>query len=181
MPHRATLRTLALLAAGAAMGALAVASSSAGANTPPRHVTTVGHLSLDSSAFVPDGIHNSATDYFNTWDPATLSNQDSGRCFDAAVNLPPNASLKHVTIYYTQGSQTLYAELNRQTLATHTDATLFSVTTTTVVTPAYTSVTRSIAPKYALVTNLLYAYSLGVCISASTTFTAAVLTYTTTT
>jgi hypothetical protein len=42
------------------------------------------YLSIDASAFAPDGLHNTSEDYFNLWDPTTLSNQDDGRCFNTA-------------------------------------------------------------------------------------------------
>lgn len=181
MASRFNVRSLALIAAGAAVGALAVVAPSAGANSPPRHVTTVNHLAMDSSAFIPDGLHTTTQDYFNQWDPAALSNQDTGRCFDAAVALPTSAVLKRVTFYYTAGSAQMSVELNRQNLTNHTEVTLFTFDTTIAGSPTYTSMTRGIPAQYAVVSNLTYAYSFGVCPSASTTFTGLVVTYTTTT
>src|SRR5580658_4927046 len=57
--------------------------------TSGRTVKTVTHhYSLAASAFAPDGLHDVTEDYFNAWDPSTLSNTDAGRCFDAGLSLP---------------------------------------------------------------------------------------------
>lgn len=54
-------------------------------------VTTLHYYSLAASAFAPDGLHTTTSDYFNQWDPSALSNQDSGRCFNAGLSLPDGA------------------------------------------------------------------------------------------
>ena len=54
-------------------------------------VTTTHYYSLAASAFTPDGLHTTTSDYFNQWDPLTLSNQDSGRCFNAGLPSCPAA------------------------------------------------------------------------------------------
>jgi len=57
------------------------------------------HYSVAASAFAPDGLHTATSDYFNQWDPTSLSNQDSGRCFNAGVYLPNGATLSSITFY----------------------------------------------------------------------------------
>src|SRR5579875_3676811 len=102
-----------------AVGAPQVAPSS---SSP---TVVLGYLSLAASAFAPDGLDDTSEDYFNHWDPSTLSNQDSQRCFDAGLTLPSNATIKSATFYYTEGtSSVMYGEINRQDLVNHTATTL---------------------------------------------------------
>ena len=177
---RLRIRDLVLLGAGVAVGALIVVGPSAGAKTNPKPKTVVNHLSLDASAFVPDGLHDTTQDYFNSWDPQTLTNNDVGRCFDAPVALPTNATMKRITFYYSAGTASMYVELNRQNLAAHTDLILTTFSTATAVSPTYTASTRGIPAASAVVNNLTYAYSIGVCPTANTSFTGVDITFTTT-
>jgi hypothetical protein len=156
--------------------AISAAAAVAGPNLAGMRVTQ--HYSLAASAFAPDGLHNTTEDYFNQWDPATLSSQDSGRCFNVGLVLPPNATLKSVTIYYTEGSSALYFEINRQTLATHTATELVTFDSPTLATPAYTSTIQTVPKAVAAVNMARYAYSAGVCPSGNTTFSGLTITYT---
>jgi hypothetical protein len=174
------------LAAGIAIGCAVVgtaaAASSASASplvTKAPVVTSVTHhYSLAASAFAPDGLHNVAEDYFNEWDPSTLSNQDAGRCFDAGLSLPPAATLKSVTAYYLDGSATMYFEINRQDLLNHTSSTVVNFDTTPATTQAYTAKSEPVPSQYAAVDMADYAYSVGVCPSGNTAFSGLTITYT---
>jgi hypothetical protein len=79
----------------------------------PAAGTVTHHYSLAASAFMPDGLHGTTNDYFNQWDPTTLSNQQSGRCFNTGLSLPPNVTLKSIKFYYTAGSAVMFLDLNR--------------------------------------------------------------------
>jgi hypothetical protein len=173
---RARVACTVALAAGVAIGMVAVGVAAA---TPAaKKAPVVHHYSLAASAFAPDGLHNTADDYFNDWDPTTLSNQDSTRCFDAGLSLPVGATLKSVTVYYTAGSVSMFFEVNRQDLPAHTFSNLVDFDTTTVTTPAYTAVTKKIPASKASVNMTKYAYSAGACPSGTTTFSGLTITYT---
>lgn len=165
------------LAAGLVLGFTAVGTAAA-VSAAPKATTVTHHYSLAASAFAPDGLHDVTKDYFNKWDPTTLS-ETGDRCFNTGLSLPPNAVLKSITFYYTRGSGLLSAELNRQDLAHHTDKLLASfVSTTTTGTPVYTHLNKSIAKSLATVNMTNFAYSVGVCPRASTTFSGITITYT---
>jgi hypothetical protein len=149
-------------------------TASAGKKKPP----VTHHYSLAASAFAPDGLHTTTDDYFNSWDPSTLSNTDTGRCFNAGLSLPVGITLKSLTVYYTAGSTAMFVELNRQDLPAHTFTNLVDFDTTIVTTPAYTSVTKTIPAGDASVNMTKYAYSFGVCPSGTTTFSGLTITYT---
>src|SRR5579863_4038834 len=172
---------LATLAAGVAIGVAGVltAAAAAPADASSATATTVTqHYSLAASAYAPDGLHNTADDYFNEWDPTTLSNTDTGRCFNAGLSLPPKANLKSITVYYTAGSVAMYFEVNEQTLATHTSTELVNFdTTANTGTPDYTSMTETF-PANTVVNMAQNAYSSGVCPSGNTTFSGFTITYT---
>jgi hypothetical protein len=174
---------LAVLAAGVAIGFAAVGSATA-APAATASAAAAGakasthHYSLAASAFAPDGLHNTAADYFNAWDPSTLSNQDSGRCFNSGLSLPSSAVLKSVTVYYTAGTSVMYFELNRQDLINHTAAQLISFDSATTTSPAYTVTTKQVPPAGALVNMKDYAYSAGVCPAGNTGFSGLTITYT---
>ena len=153
------------------------ASPVAAARTPAVKMVT-HHYSLAASAFAPDGLHSAAEDYFNSWDPSTLNNQDSGRCFNAGLSLPANATLKSVTAYYTAGSSAMYFEINRQDLVNHTTSDLVSFDSSVASTPAYTATKKSVPSVYAAVDEAVYAYSAGVCPNGTTTFTGLTIAYT---
>ena len=157
----------------AARGASAVPATKKKKKPPVTH-----HYSLAASAFAPDGLHTTTEDYFNSWDPSTLSNTDTGRCFNAGLSLPIDITLKSVTVYYTAGSAAMFVELNRQDLPAHTFSDLVEFDTTIATTPAYTSVTKKIPASDASVNMTKYAYSFGVCPSGSTTFSGLTITYT---
>jgi hypothetical protein len=135
------------------------------------------YYSIAASGFAPDGIHNSTEDYFNQWDPTTLSNQDSGRCFNASVHLPNGVKIVSATFYYTAGSTGLYGELSEQDLAHHTATDLVDFDSTVESSPIYTSTVNDVAPAHQLV-NTQNAYSLGVCASGTTTFSGVTIAFT---
>jgi hypothetical protein len=175
--HRIRAGHLATLAAGLAIGFTVVGTASAASTSAPA-ATTVNNYSLAASAFAPDGLHNTADDYFNLWDPSTLSNTDSGRCFNAGVNLPNGAVMKSITFYYTNGAtDSLSGQLNRQNLGAHTAVDLASFDSTpTGGSPVYTHTTLNITSKGTFFTN--YAYSVGVCPFGDATFTGITISYT---
>jgi hypothetical protein len=140
-------------------------------------VTTVRYLSLAASAFAPDGLHNTAADYFNNWIPSTLSNQDSGRCFNVGLVLPNGAHLKSVTIYYTGSTTGMPFVINQQILASHTATVLASISTATATTPTYASASTTF-PTGTTVSMATSAYSAGVCPYGTTTFTGLTIAYT---
>src|SRR5579863_5437819 len=172
---------LATLAAGVAIGVAGVltAVAAAPADASSATATTVTqHYSLAASAYAPDGLHATTEDYFNEWDPSTLSNTDDGRCFNAGLSLPPKAHLKSITVYYTAGAEAMYFEINEQALATHTGTELVNFdTTANTGTPTYTSTTETF-PANTLVNMAQDAYSSGVCPSGTTTFSGFTITYT---
>jgi hypothetical protein len=165
----------AALAAGIGIGFGAVGTAAAAPTTATTTGTVTHHYSLAASAFAPDGLHNTAEDYFNGWDPTTLSNTDSGRCFNAGLSLPPNAILNSVTAYYTEGTTAMYFEINQQDLANHTATDLASFDSTAATTPTYTSTTKSLKNVKVNMTN--DAYSVGVCPNGDTTFSGLTITY----
>lgn len=154
------------------------AARGAGAAAKKKKPTVTHHYSLAASAFAPDGLHDTSDDYFNLWDPSTLSNTDDGRCFNAGLSLPVGITLKSVTVYYTASSTGMLVEMNRQDLPAHTAINLVEFDTAIVTTPAYTSVTKTIPASDASVNMTKYAYSFGVCPSGDTTFSGLTITYT---
>ncbi len=173
---RGRASTLATLAAGIAIGFFAIGTTAASAASPA--ATKTLHYSLAASAFTPDGLHTTTDDYFNEWDPTTLSNSDTGRCFNAGLSLPPNATLKSITVYYTEGTTAMYFEINDQALAAHSASELVTFDThTTTSTPVYTSMTETF-PANTVVKMAQDAYSSGVCPNGDTTFSGLNITYT---
>ena len=164
-------------AASSASASPAAAAKAPAAKAPAIKMVT-HHYALAASAFAPDGLHNTAEDYFNSWDPSTLNNQDAGRCFNAGLSLPVGATLKSVTAYYTAGSSVMYFEVNRQDLINHTSSQVVSFDTAAASTSAYTSTKKSVPSVYAAVDMTDYAYSAGVCPSGTTTFTGLIIAYT---
>jgi hypothetical protein len=154
------------------------ATKAPAAPATPAAKTVTHHYALAASAFAPDGLHNTAEDYFNNWDPTTLSNQDAGRCFDAGLSLPVGATLKSVTAYYTAGSSAMYFELNRQDLINHTAVDVVSFDTTASSTSIYMSTRMPVPSAVAAVNMTDYAYSVGVCPSGTTTFSGVIIAYT---
>ena len=71
------------------------AASTAAAESHARTVT--GYYSLAASPLTPDGLGMTNEDYFDQWDPSTLSNQDNGRCFNAGLSVPAGATMKSVS------------------------------------------------------------------------------------
>jgi hypothetical protein len=192
-------RLLGLAVAGVTAVATISAGASALAGTTPSHVhsnyrasaptisgapvrpasgTVTHHYSLAASAFAPDGLHTTTDDYFNQWDPSTLSNTDDGRCFNTGLSLPPNVTLKSVKAYYTAGSTAMFFEINRQDLVNHTAINLIDTDTAIASTPAYTSTTLNFPKATAVVNMTNYAYSVGVCPNGTTTFSGLTITYT---
>jgi hypothetical protein len=174
--NRARAGHLVTLASGIAIGLATVGTAAAASSAPAPAVTH--HYTIAASAFAPDGLHTTTEDYFNQWDPSTLSNAYSGRCFNAGLALPVGATLTSVTVYYTAGSAAMYVELNRQELSNHSAANFASFDTATATTPAYTSTTETIPSADAVVNMGKYAYSAGVCPSGTTTFSGLNITYT---
>jgi hypothetical protein len=144
----------------------------------PAAGTVTHHYSLAASAFAPDGLHTTTEDYFNAWNPTTLSNTDAGRCFNAGLSLPPNVTLKSIKFYYTAGSAVMFLDLNRQDLVNHTAVNLADSDTTVESTPVYTSTSLNIKAANAVVNMTNDAYSVGVCPSGTTTFSGLTITYT---
>jgi hypothetical protein len=168
-------------AAPAAPAAVAAPAARAGHAVPAAKVvkTATHHYSLAASAFAPDGLHNAAEDYFNLWDPSTLSNSDAGRCFNAGLSLPTGVTFKSVTVYYTAGTTVMFFEISRQDLVGHAAVELASFdTAANTGTPAYTSITKPIPAADAAVNYTRYAYSVGVCPAGNTTFSGLDITYT---
>jgi hypothetical protein len=166
------------LAAGVAIGTAAVGTAAA-VQAAPAAKTVTHHLALAASALAPDSIGSAADDYFNQWDPSTLTNKADSRCFDAGLTLPPSSTLKSITFYYTRGSLQLYAELNRQNLAKHTATILASVTSRTATPTIYTAITKKVPAADATVNMATYAYSIGACPQGTSTFSGVNITYTT--
>jgi len=171
---------LAALAAGFSISfaVLGAAAAAPAAPAAPAGGMVTRHFALAASAFSPDGLHNTSLDYFNQWDPATLSNQDTGRCFNAGLALPSGATLKSVTAYYTAGSDVMFVEVSRQDLVSHTAVSLVDFDTAVASTPTYTSTTTAVPAADAAVDMKVYAYSAGVCPTGNTTFSGLVVTYT---
>lgn len=170
---------LVTLAAGVGIGVALVGAAAAAPAAPARVRTVTHHYSLAASAFAPDGLHNTTEDYFNRWDPTTLSNSDGGRCFNAGLSLPTGATLKSVTAYFTEGTGALYFEINRQNLPTHGDRVLVSFdSATTAGKPFYTHKTKNFAKANAVVNFTNYAYSAGACPTGTSTFSGLIITYT---
>jgi hypothetical protein len=169
------------LAAGLVLGFTAVGTAAA-VSASPAAKTVTHHYSLAASAFAPDSLRDVTKDYFNGWNPTTLGDTpSSGRCFDAGLSLPPNAVLKSITFYYTEGASVMFGEINRQNLTNHTfkvPASFDSATTTG--TPFYTHKTLSIPKAESLVNMTSFAYSIGVCPTGTTTFSGITITYTAT-
>jgi hypothetical protein len=166
------------LAAGLVLGFTAVGTAAA-VSASPAAKTVTHHYSLAASAFAPDHIADPTKDYFNDWDPTTLS--DPGvRCFNTGLSLPPNAVLKSVTAYYTKGSGSMSFEINRQNLTNHTSKILVEIRpSTTTGTPVYSHTTKSVPKSLDQVNMTNFAYSAGVCPEGNTTFSGLTITYTT--
>jgi hypothetical protein len=93
------------LAAGLMIGFVSFggAASTAAAESHARTVT--GYYSLAASPLTPDGLGMTNEDYFDQWDPSTLSNQDNGRCFNAGLSVPAGATMKSATFFYNPGTR----------------------------------------------------------------------------
>jgi hypothetical protein len=171
---RARIGYASALAAGMTIGLVAFGVASA---TPARPRPATHHYSLAASAFAPDSIGNPADDYFNQWDPTSIRSASTRRCFNAGLSLPTGSTLKSVTFYFTRGSDSEYLELNRQNLKAHADKLLAHFMTGT--SPKrYSHVTKFIAKSDATVDYTKYAYSAGVCVGGTTTFSGLTITYT---
>ena len=139
-------------------------------------VASVGHYSLAASAFAPDSLGDTAEDYANEWNPTTLSNQDSTRCFNAGVALPNGVKISSVTFYYTAGPGPFHGELNRQDLVHHTAVEVASFNSTMrTPTPVYTHTVVTVQANQ--VVNTTNTYSVGVCPSDATTFSGVTIAY----
>src|SRR5262245_15742367 len=90
---RIRVRHIATRAAGLAIGFTVVGTASASAQPA---AVAVHQYTIAASAFAPDSLDGATNDYFNQWNPSTLSNQDGSRCFNAGVMLPGGALLKRV-------------------------------------------------------------------------------------
>jgi hypothetical protein len=174
---------LATLVTGVTIGVAAVGTAAASqAGTAAKSLTsttTVHHYTIAASAFAPDSLEGATNDYYNLWDPSTLSNNESLRCFNAGVALPNGATITSVSFFYTNGAtDSFYGELNRQNLGTHGFKLLASVRSTpTGSSPVYTKSTRSITTSN-VVNTATYAYSAGVCPFGDSTFSGAMINYT---
>jgi len=135
------------------------------------------HYSLAASAFAPDMLDTSGGDYFNLWDPATLTDQSASQCFNAGLSLPVGATLVSVTVDFTAGSSVLYFEVSRQNLIKHTSVTLAELDSSVATTQAYTSQVLAFRPGTVVNMNGI-AYSAGVCPVGDSTFSGLTITYT---
>lgn len=154
--------------AGTPVGARAASAPTAAAHK-------LQYYTVDAAGFVPDGLHNTADDYFDQWDPATLTNTDVDRCFNASVHLPSGAKITTVTVYYTAGSSEMYFDFNRQDLADHTSVDLVSADTP--VGSGYTSMVETVSSADNSVDNQ-DGYGFGVCPDGTTTFSGVTVAYT---
>jgi hypothetical protein len=177
---RARAAQAAALITGVAIGCAAVGSATADSSVAAKPKVVTHHYALAASGFAPDSLDSptSTNDYFNKWDPTTLSNQSNDRCFDAGLALPPSVTLKSITFYYTPGSDPMSMELNRQNLPAHAFKRLVDTTTGTLAPHTYTHKTFGIAKANATVNNGQYAYSVGVCPDGTSTFSGLIITYT---
>jgi hypothetical protein len=174
---KSRLGHLAALGAGIMIGVAAVGTAAAASSGSAAKVAT-HHLALAASAFAPDSLGDTSKDFSNNWDPAELSNS-SGRCFNAGLTLPVNATLKSVTVYFEKGTTSMYFEVNRQDLLDHTFSMLVKIRTAVgTSTPVYSSVTKSVPRGKAAVDMGTFAYSAGVCPDSPTGFSGLIVTYT---
>jgi hypothetical protein len=181
--NRGWVAYLAMLAGGVAIGVTAVGTAAASQSRPAAvastSTTTVRHFTIAASAFAPDSLHGTTNDYFNLWNPSTLSNSQAGRCFDAAASLPNGATIRSVIFFYTNGATNqFFGELNRQNLATHGSKILAQFTSTpTGTSPVYAATKKSISTSNVVDTSR-FAYSFGVCPFGDSTFTGVMVNYT---
>ncbi len=169
---------LAALAAGAALGIAIVGSATAAPAGPSAPKTVTRHYALAASAFAPDSIREPAQDYSNQWNPTSLIQSMGDRCFDAGLSLPPDATLKSVTFYYTHGSSVISMQLNRQNLQNHQGSVLVNISTHPTSPLIYTSITRKLPASKAKIDFSKYAYSAGVCPNGTSSFSGLIITYT---
>jgi hypothetical protein len=171
---------LVTLAAGIAIGFATVGTALAGSHPAGlrARAATMHHYSIAASALAPDSLSNTAQDYFNRWDPSTLSNTGS-RCFNAGVVLPNGATIHSVWFFYTAGpTNSVSGELNRQNLLTHTSRVLAHFNSSpTGTSPKYTIAKKTVSSFNVVVTGR-YAYSVGVCPFGDATFTGVMVNYT---
>ena len=137
------------------------------------------HYTIAASAFDPDSLGGATGDYLNLWNPATLSNQENSRCFDAGLALPDGATLRSVTFYYTQGAADgLSLQINRQNLSAHKSRDLARLDpVSNGKSPVYSHKTVAITSGTVFDTSQ-YAYSAGVCPFGDATFSGLMINYT---
>lgn len=181
--NRGRVGYLAMLVSGVAIGVTAVGTAAASQSSPPAAsitaTTTVHHYTIAASAFAPDSLSGATNDYFNLWNPSTLSNSQAGRCFDAGASLPNGATIHSVSFFYTNGATNHFSgQLNRQQLGTHQSKVLASFTSVpTGTSPVYSKTTKTISTSNVVDTSR-FAYSFGACPFGDTTFTGAMVNYT---
>jgi hypothetical protein len=171
-----------MLVTGIVIGLVAVGSASAitSSSGSPSSTSagTAHHLAISAAAFAPDSLQGATNDYYNAWDPAELSNQDGGRCFNSDVYLPNNAVITRVRIYYSSNTDGLYFELTRKNLPSDSYGVLASFSDAPSTSGSYGTASMAITSKNVVDTSK-YAYAIGVCPFGDATFSGAVITYTT--
>jgi hypothetical protein len=168
------------LVAGLLIGALfAGGAAIAVTSTSFKYSTTkTGYLAMSTMDFAPDSLSGATLDYFNGWNSNTLSNDESGRCFNAGVNLPNGAKIKSIRFFYqSDATSDFYGTLIRANPATGASSRIAEVV------PANdadvrTSVSDNIPSTKQLVKNKTFQYAVGACPFDGTTFLGARITYT---
>lgn len=177
-PH-SSLRSVVALVAGMVIGSLLVGSAVAITDDAFKYPSPkTGYVNVSTMAFAPDSLQGATDDYFNTWNES-LTNQATGRCFNAGVNLPQGATMTKVTFYYrSDATSDLGGYLVRRNAAHGSGVYVVSVSPTDDDDVA-TEVSASIPSTYRTVNNKKFAYGVGVCMDTEgTRFDGARITYT---
>jgi hypothetical protein len=164
---------LAALAVGVAIGLVAVGTASAAVH--PATVTK-HYLTIPAAAFIPDG-NDSASAYYNQWDPSDLSSTGTP-CFNTSAQFPNGAKITFFKVFYTSNTNLLYAELNRQNVSLHHDTVLAEFNDAPTTSGAW-GVHGAAVTANNVVNTLAYDYGLGVCLGGDAQLAAVQITYTT--
>lgn len=173
------LTALATFAAGLLVGSLVVGAAAAANRTRTTGRTVMHHYTVDAGAFAPDELGDTSEDYAIRLAPATLSNQDSGRCFVAPAILPNGATIRSVTFFYTRGATSPFTGgLIRNNLAPNRAVLLaYFEGKGNGTSPVYTKHTLRVT-HHQLVNTAKYSYTWAVCPYGDATFTAAMVNFT---
>lgn len=178
MPARTSARGshLITLIVGLVIGLVAVGTASAVTSAPAAPAASTKNLAIDSSAFAPDSLRGATNDYFNGWTPASLSNTDVERCFNADVFLPNNATITKITIYYSSDTDGLFLLFTRKNLPANSFGIIAEFANAPTTSGAYGSASQTVS---SVVNTAKYSYAIGVCPFGDATFSGAIITYTT--